>query len=375
MNQAVITFTNSTARASAITSPVEGMVTYLADTDTYQFWNGSAWTNLVSSTVGTGNAIINGAFEINQRGFTSSTAGGYGFDRWNTGRSGGTVTASSETFTLGAAPVAGIEAKNFQRVVTSGQSAAGDYAILIQPIEGVRSFAGQTVTVSFYAKAGSGTPKVGVEFYQSFGGGSSAVSTSSTPSTISTSWARYSVTVAVPSIAGKTIGINNNDSLQLTIWFSGGSTFDARSGSVGIQNNTFDIWGVQVESGSTATPFRRNADSLAGELAACQRYYTRFNSTSAFGPVTGTGQAESTTRVRIGQGMPTTMRNLNSISWGNIRISDGINSFVPSSVFLSGDNGQVPQVVADTTGMTAFRPYWLQGNNNTAGFLAIEGEL
>jgi hypothetical protein len=49
MNQAVITFTNSTARASAITSPVEGMLTYLADTDTYEFWNGSAWTNLTSS--------------------------------------------------------------------------------------------------------------------------------------------------------------------------------------------------------------------------------------------------------------------------------------------------------------------------------------
>ena len=48
MNQAVITFTNSAARTSAITSPVEGMVTYLADTDTYQFWNGSAWTNLIT---------------------------------------------------------------------------------------------------------------------------------------------------------------------------------------------------------------------------------------------------------------------------------------------------------------------------------------
>jgi hypothetical protein len=49
MNQAVITFTNSTARASAITSPVEGMLTYLADTNLYQFWNGTAWTNLVST--------------------------------------------------------------------------------------------------------------------------------------------------------------------------------------------------------------------------------------------------------------------------------------------------------------------------------------
>lgn len=49
MNQSVIAFSNSTARGSAITTPVEGMLTYLDDTNTYQFWNGSAWTNLVSN--------------------------------------------------------------------------------------------------------------------------------------------------------------------------------------------------------------------------------------------------------------------------------------------------------------------------------------
>jgi hypothetical protein len=47
MNQAVITFVDSAARASAITTPVEGMITYLTGTDLYQFWNGSAWTNLI----------------------------------------------------------------------------------------------------------------------------------------------------------------------------------------------------------------------------------------------------------------------------------------------------------------------------------------
>jgi hypothetical protein len=52
MRQSVIVFSSSVARASAITSPVEGMLTYLEDTNTYQFWNGSAWTNLVSSTAG-----------------------------------------------------------------------------------------------------------------------------------------------------------------------------------------------------------------------------------------------------------------------------------------------------------------------------------
>jgi hypothetical protein len=43
MNQSVITFSNSTARSSAITSPVEGMVTYLEDTQTLEIYNGTSW--------------------------------------------------------------------------------------------------------------------------------------------------------------------------------------------------------------------------------------------------------------------------------------------------------------------------------------------
>ena len=295
---------------TAPTDPVLGTQWFNSSTGKSYLYYSDAWIEIDSNgtaTAPTGNAIINGAFEINQRGLTSSTAGGYGFDRWNTARAGGTTTVSSEAFTLGEAPLAGLESKNFLRTVTSGQSASGDFSILEQPIEGVRSFAGQTVTVSFYAKAASGTPKIGVEAYQFFGDGgspSSVVSTAATAPVISTSWARYSVTIAVPSISGKTIGTSGNDSFRLTIWFSGGSDFNTRSGSVGIQNNTFDIWGVQLEAGPVATPFKRNAPSIQAELAACQRYYERIG-TGTIGRISAATIAEFYLRFNEKRTLPT----------------------------------------------------------------------
>lgn len=223
------------------------------------------------------NKIINGDFFVNQRNFTSNTSAGYGFDRWSMAFSSGTSTYTPQTFAPGTAPVSGYEGATFARIVTASQTGAGGYSLLKQPIENVRTLAGQTATVSFWAKSATGTPKIAVEFAQNFGSGgspSSEVDTYAGQVTLSTSWARYSVSVTVPSISGKTIGTTVNTSdLTVALWVSAGTTFDARTGSIGIQNNTFDIWGVQVEAGSVATPFTTATGTIQGELAACQRYY------------------------------------------------------------------------------------------------------
>jgi hypothetical protein len=226
------------------------------------------------------NKIINGDFNINQRGFTSNTtAGAYNFDRCQQQNSGGTTTVTPQTFTTGAAPVAGYESKNFVRIVTASQSAVGDYGALRQNIESVRTFAGQTVTFSVYAKASTGTPKIGVAVDQNFGSGgspSAQVTTSGGTATISTSWARYSFTIAVPSIAGKTIG-TASDYLAAWLFTSAGTSLSA-SGypAVGIQNVTIDTWGWQIEYGSKATPFQTaSGGSPQAELAMCQRYYAK----------------------------------------------------------------------------------------------------
>jgi hypothetical protein len=43
MNQSIIVFSNEAARTAAITSPIEGMVTYLEDTAAYESYDGAAW--------------------------------------------------------------------------------------------------------------------------------------------------------------------------------------------------------------------------------------------------------------------------------------------------------------------------------------------
>jgi len=46
MNQSVMVFSNATARSAALTSPVEGMLTWLQDVNRYENYNGSDWVTL-----------------------------------------------------------------------------------------------------------------------------------------------------------------------------------------------------------------------------------------------------------------------------------------------------------------------------------------
>ena len=204
------------------------------------------------------NKIINGDFGIWQRG-TSFTASGYTADRWYLSRNN-TTTVSQQTFTPGTAPVSGYEGTYFLRCArTSGSS--DDY--LLQRVEDMRTFAGQTITISFWAKADTATTISQVYCACNPGsGGSGAPGGVGNFSgvAITTSWARYTVTTTMASSAGSTIGTSS----FVEIVFK----FAAAMG-----NRTVDIWGVQWETGSAATPFQTATGTIQGELAACQRYF------------------------------------------------------------------------------------------------------
>ena len=153
------------------------------------------------------------------------------------------------------------EAQFAVQCVFIGNAAAGAASGIQQKIENLRRPAGKTVTISFWAKAAAGTPKLGISFDQWFGSGgspSAMVSGTGVSVTLSTTWTRYTVSpLPIPSLAGKTLGTNNDGSTQIEWCFSSGATNAVHYGNPGVQIGTIQLWGVQLEIGSIATPLEK----------------------------------------------------------------------------------------------------------------------
>jgi hypothetical protein len=70
MNQSVMTFAGTAARGSAIGTAVEGMLTYLEDTNSFQYWSGSVWAAIPAASPT--NATVTTAYTA-----TAANAGGF----------------------------------------------------------------------------------------------------------------------------------------------------------------------------------------------------------------------------------------------------------------------------------------------------------
>jgi hypothetical protein len=224
------------------------------------------------------NLLQNALYNIQQRGAGPWAANGnYTADRWSINLVSDTVSVSLVALADADRNAIGDEAANaaWQNVFT-GSAVAGAYTNAQQAIESVRRLSGKTVTVSFWAKAASGTPKIGININQNFGTGGTpsasvwALATGASV-TIGTSWARYSVTIAIPSASGKTLGTNGTDYSGLVLFFSSGTTANSAAGNIGVQSGTVQLWGLQCEFGSVATPLEKIDPQQ--DLAKCQRFY------------------------------------------------------------------------------------------------------
>jgi hypothetical protein len=207
------------------------------------------------------NVLINGNFDLWQRGTTTTTDFVFLADRWATTDGAGSYTVSRQEFALGQTDVP----DNPQFFLRHNQSVAAPSTnpAIFQRIENVRTFAGQTITISFWAKANTAI-SVFPDFVQHFGSGGSPSSDVVNPGTVlnvTTVWQRFTETIQIPSIAGKIVGTDlpPSDNLAIVLRLPAGITF------------IFDLSSIQIEKGNIATEFERRP--VDHELALAQRYY------------------------------------------------------------------------------------------------------
>ena len=298
------------------------------------------------------NVIINGAMDIWQRG-TSFTVPNlsYLMDRfYNTGDANLTVTQDTDVptnpyFTYSAKCV-GTATESFAQKVESFNSVA---------------LAGQSVTISLYAKKTAGTGALNINLYypnvkDTYGAVTQIGSPLLMSSNPGSSWTRYSVTTTLPADVAKglLVLIDNTNS------------------------HTIFITGVQVELGSVATAFSRNAGTIQGELAACQRYYVRIgDSSGASNQRLARGSANSTTGVQLTATLPVTLRTgaSSTVDYANLQWyngSAGVGAI--SSVTMSATSTTNPAIAAVTTGVVSGTFYELL-TTSTAGYIGFSAEL
>jgi hypothetical protein len=217
------------------------------------------------------------------------------------------------------------------QITKSSGSTTGDY--FLQRIENVKSVTGE-LTYSLSAKADAATD-ITVYARQHFGTGGSPseivdllFGTISVPS--GSTFEKYSLTETLQSLAGKTVGTNNNDYVEFYALISNSS------------NATLTLTNVQVEAGTVATPFRRNAPSIQAELAACQRYFQRINSETSSGLYWSIFQALSTTATVGSIWLTTTMRSSPTVSFSS-----------PSHFFFANSVGSGLNATAMTATVTS----------------------
>lgn len=239
----------------------------------------SATSATASSGVNVGrNFLHNGLFRVQQRGvgpFTTNLA--FTADRWQLGVSTSTISTTVASLTDADRTALANEAAEFGlQIAAAGTAGAADYLILTQRSESVKRFAGKTITISFYAKTNVAASKIGLEFVQNFGSGgapSASVTTiGSQTFTLTTTWTRYTATVAVPTIIGKTFGTTaGTDYFELNFWLSSGATWATRSGGVGVQVHTLSVWGMQGEIAAAVSPLE--IPNIRYDFSNCQRFY------------------------------------------------------------------------------------------------------
>ena len=261
-------------------------ITYGGDNITFP----DASTQNTSPKMGFVNRIINGAMTIDQRNAGASVtpaSSAYTLDRWNANVS----TASKYSVQQSTVAPAGFVNSALITSTSAYTVASSDYQTFQQRIEafnmsdmGWGTASAQAVTVSFWVRS-SLTGTFGGSLY--FPASTARTYPFSYSITSANTWEQKFVTIAGDTFSNTA---PTGNSLYVIVQFAlgVGSTFSGTDGSwvsgnfasvtgatnlIATNGATLYITGVQLEKGSTATPFEFR--SIGTELGLCQRYYVQ----------------------------------------------------------------------------------------------------
>ena len=210
----------------------------------------------VSGNVRSGrkNLLINGGFDVWQRG-TSATKSGDGYggylsaDRWATYYSGNTISRQTGTF------------NGSTKYVARVAGSAGSTNYIYQKIESASSFvSGKTVTQSYWARANVAVTLYSEYRFYNSGGEVNNVQTTLPTVALTTSWQKITDTRVL-----------TDSSTDLTR-----DLFVLFKADCNNSGDYIEIADVQVELGSVATDFEHR--SYGEELALCHKYYQTYGS-------------------------------------------------------------------------------------------------
>jgi len=298
----------------------------------------------------TKNGVINGAMDIWQRGTSiAQTAGAnYTADRWQQNGNGTPSFTVSRQLTNDTTNLPFIQySARVQRTASSINTSANG---ICQSIETANSipFAGKTVTLSFYARAGANYSSALSVLNTRLVSNSSAdqnilinggTNVFDTAVTLTTTWQRFSITGSMPS---------NTQSIGIFPTYTPVGTAGA--------NDWFEITGIQLEAGNKSSPFTRAGETIQGELSACQRYYERVSG----GSVLGSGRYFAATQADVFVPYKVTKRA--TPTFGSAAAANFNSSSVAALTAITTNGIYVDALVVRFTHT---------GTNSTTGFAAL----
>ena len=301
--------------------------------------------------LGNRNMVTNGSMAVTQRGtsFTAPASSTFTLDRWKYEESTANVVNVEQSSD---APAGFERSIKVTTTTAAGSVGSNDFAQLLYKIEGYDlsrlaygTSDAKTSTISFWVKSSvTGSFPFGLQNHD----GTRVFPVTYTVNSANT-WEYKTITIAGDT--GGTWTTNNNTTgMRFTfLWISGsnftggvdGGGWAATTGfanltssytaNLDVVNATFQITGVQLEVGDTATPFEHR--SYGEELAKCQRYYSVIKPVQAHPIWIYTSTNWSTTFPH-----PTTMRVVPSISFTGtpVNTAGGTNATNNFSAYSDG---------------------------------------